>query len=90
MELTQQTRDIEPVLGQFWTDVVEDWSSLDQHWFNVSCLLGNVCLVVMLRVLFFCPLDQPNPLPAKLSNLNFHPLEVLSRSRNARLRGRGP
>ena len=37
---TQQTRDIEPMLGQCWTDVVDGGPALTQHWFNVSCLLG--------------------------------------------------
>ena len=39
--LTQQTRDIEAMLGQCWADVVDGGPTLNQHWFNVSCLLGT-------------------------------------------------
>ena len=37
---TKKTRDIEPMLSQCWADVVESGPTLNQHWFNVSCLLG--------------------------------------------------
>ena len=36
--LTQQIRDIVPMLGQCWP-------TLNQHWDNVSCLLGSLCLL---------------------------------------------
>ena len=39
--LTQQTRDIEPMLVQCWASVVDDGPALNQHWVNVSCLLGD-------------------------------------------------
>ena len=35
----RQTRDIEPMLGQCWADVVDGGPAMTQHWFNVSCLL---------------------------------------------------
>ena len=38
----QQTRDIEPMLGQCRADVVDVGPALTQHWFNVSCLLGEI------------------------------------------------
>ena len=33
------TRDIEPMLGQCWADVVDGGPTLTQHWLNVSCKL---------------------------------------------------
>ena len=36
----QQTPDIEQMLVQCWADVVDGGPTLNQHWFNVSCLLG--------------------------------------------------
>ena len=38
----EQTRDIEPMLDQCWADVVDGGPTLNQHWFNVSCLLENI------------------------------------------------
>ena len=38
---SQQTRDIEPMLGQCWADVLDVGPTLIQLCFNVSCLLGN-------------------------------------------------
>ena len=40
--ITHLTRYIEPLLGQCWSDVVSDGSTLNQHWFKVSSLLGRV------------------------------------------------
>ena len=37
---TQQTWDIEQLLGQCLADVVGGGLTLNRHWFNVSCLLG--------------------------------------------------
>ena len=37
---TQQTRDIEPMLVYCWADVADGVPTLNQHWFNVSCLPG--------------------------------------------------
>ena len=42
----QQTRDIDPMLGQCWASVVDAVPTLPQHWVNVLCLLA---------VLFFVP-----------------------------------
>ena len=42
----QQTRDIELMLGQCWTSVVDVGPTLPQHWLNVSCLLGMLFLVL--------------------------------------------
>ena len=36
----QQTRSVEPVLVLCWTSVADSGPELDQHWVNVSCLLG--------------------------------------------------
>ena len=49
---TQQTRYIKPMLAQCWSTVYDGGSTLSQHWFNVSCLMGNMpwwpieCLVI--------------------------------------------
>ena len=37
---SQQTRDIEPMLGQCWADAVDAGPIWTQHWFNSTCLLG--------------------------------------------------
>ena len=37
----QQTQDIETMLDQYWADVVDGGSTLNQHCFNVLCLLGG-------------------------------------------------
>ena len=39
--LAQQTRNIEPMLGQYRPAVYDVGPTLAQHWFNVSCLLGG-------------------------------------------------
>ena len=41
--ITQQTRDIDPMLVQCWASVVDDGPTLNQHWVNVSttCLLAS-------------------------------------------------
>ena len=41
IEHTQETQDIETMLGQCWADVVDIGPTLTQHWFNVSCLLSS-------------------------------------------------
>ena len=38
---TQQTRGIKPVLILCWASVADGGPELDQHWVNVSCLLGS-------------------------------------------------
>ena len=38
---TQQTRDIHPLLVQFWASVVDGGPTLNQQWVNVSYLLGR-------------------------------------------------
>ena len=39
----QQTRHVEPMLVQCWLTVYDVGPALNQHWFNVSCLLGGIC-----------------------------------------------
>ena len=39
--VTQQTRDIDPMLRQCWNNVVDGGPALAQHWINVSFLLGS-------------------------------------------------
>ena len=41
------TRDIEPMLGQCWADVVDGGPTLTRHWFNVSCLLNKDARIVI-------------------------------------------
>ena len=45
----QQTRDVEPVLVLCWASVADGGPELDQHWVNVSCLLGvltgHICVL---------------------------------------------
>ena len=45
----QQTRGIEPVLVLCWASVADGGLELDQHWVNVSCLLGvltgHICVL---------------------------------------------
>ena len=36
---SQQTRYIEPMLVYCWADVADDGPTLNEHWFNVTCLL---------------------------------------------------
>ena len=36
----KKTRDIEPLLVQWWASVVDGGSTLNQQWLDVSCLLG--------------------------------------------------
>ena len=50
---SQHTRDIEPTLGQCWAEVVDGGSTLNQHWFNVSCLLCPVCSLTALPVVCY-------------------------------------
>ena len=37
---SRQTRDIEPLLDQYWASVVDGGPTLNQQWLNVSCLVG--------------------------------------------------
>ena len=49
-EPTQQTRDIELMLFQCWPAVYDIGPTLNQHLFNVSCLLGiayNTCSIAI-------------------------------------------
>ena len=36
----QQTRYIDPMLGECWGDVRDGGPTITQHWVNVSCWLG--------------------------------------------------
>ena len=38
---TRQTRHIYPMFEQRWSNVVDGGPSLDKHWVDVSCLLGE-------------------------------------------------
>ena len=40
LSLSQQTRHIDPTLGQCWPDVFDVGPALTQRWVNVSCFLG--------------------------------------------------
>ena len=42
---SEQTRDIEPMLGQCWIDVLDGGPTLTQHWFNVVFCLQAVIIV---------------------------------------------
>ena len=42
--LSQQTRYINPMLAQCWPTVYDAGPTLDQHWVDVSCLLGYATL----------------------------------------------
>ena len=63
----QQTRNTEPMLIQCWVTVFDADPTLKQHWLGVPCLLGGWVW------------GSFNPLTAKLFNLNFHSLEIVSR-----------
>ena len=45
----QQTRGVEPVLVLCWASVADGGPELDQHWVNLSCLLGvltgHICVL---------------------------------------------
>ena len=45
----QQTGGVEPVLVLCWASVADGGPELDQHWFNVLCLLGvltdHICVL---------------------------------------------
>ena len=36
----QQTRDVDPMLVQFWPTIYDAGPASNQHWFNALCLLG--------------------------------------------------
>ena len=44
-------RDVDPMLVQCWPDVVDGGATLNQHWVNVSCLLGS-CVSYVLQTRF--------------------------------------
>ena len=66
---TQKTPYFEPVGAQYWHDVSTGYLAMMmvQCWITVS------------RAVPASSLHRFNPLTAKLLNLNFHPLEVVSR-----------
>ena len=49
-DFTQQTRYIDLMLGECWPAVSDVDPPFTQHWFNVSCLLGNLLEVVVSQV----------------------------------------
>ena len=42
IQVTQQTRGVDPMLEWCWASVVDDGQTSAQLWANVSCLLGNL------------------------------------------------
>ena len=65
----------EPMLFQWWATVCDAVPTLKQHWFT-PCVYCEMTT---------CVLGFINPLTAKLFNLNFHPLELVSRWRDPQL-----
>ena len=49
---TQQTRGVEPVLVWCWASAADGGPALDQHWVNISCLLGRYSLFDQFLVTF--------------------------------------
>ena len=47
--LTQQTRGIYPKLFQCWHTVFDAGPTLEQHWVNAPCLLGDVVVLCVHR-----------------------------------------
>ena len=41
-KVSQQTRDVDPMLVYFWASVADGGPKIDQHWVNVSCLLASI------------------------------------------------
>ena len=56
----QQTRGIEPMLGQCWAAVPDGDPTLTQHWLNGSCLLGGLCEERHLQDLHVAVHDVPS------------------------------
>ena len=56
---TQQTRDIAPVLFQWWDSVADAAPTLKQHWVNVSSLLGSWRAVFQRRIFSAPELNAP-------------------------------
>ena len=54
-----QTQDVDLMLIWCWANVVDGGATSNQHWFNVSCLLGRVYLPVQRQQLLtnFCLLS---------------------------------
>ena len=50
-DISQQTRDIDPMLCQCWASVVDGGPTLAQHWVDVPCLLGYFNDVFKLKLL---------------------------------------
>ena len=44
---TQKIRDVDPMTVYRWTNVCNAGSTLNQHWLNVSCLLGRPTTTVV-------------------------------------------
>ena len=52
--LTQQTRDIHPMLFQCWANIEDGGPTLEQHGVNVLCLLGRRPYINMYTALYTC------------------------------------
>ena len=66
---TQQTRDVDPMLVQCWSIVYDAGPTLNQHWVDGSCLLGNSHLTLSSLTL----------------HCHLHPLQAANCCRNSRL-----
>ena len=91
-EPSQQTRGIHPMLFQCWASVYESWPTLKQLGWISRVYWDTISLEIMIVDLLYLKLVHNlknthiiNPLTAKLFNLDFHPLEVVSRWRDPQL-----
>ena len=48
LDPAKQTRDIDPMLFQWWSTVCDAGLALKQHWVNVSCLLNLIIILTPL------------------------------------------
>ena len=62
-EITRKKRDVEPMLVQCWPIVCDAGQTLNQHWLNVSFLLGYGHCGLVQRIKHFV---KRNPLVASL------------------------
>ena len=62
------SRDIEPMLVKCWVDVVDGEPTLNQHWFNVSCLLGYVMCLLWGHQTRYCGFSESNMLSVSLTS----------------------
>ena len=56
--ISQQTRVVEQMLVECWPSVEDDGPTVNQHWFNVSCLLGfTISSTTAFQPMMFCCSD---------------------------------